>query len=300
MATPKLFIIGNGFDLHHEVPSEYSHFKAFVQEHDSHLFRTVEDYLPADEDWSDLESALAEIDVDSMIGDLEQFMPGYGSDDWSDSGHHDFQYEVSRVVECLSMELRGRFVQWIRQLPIPALTTASQRLQTIDPAAPFLTFNYTSTLRDLYGVPDSHVLHIHGRADLPDNKLILGHAWNPEERRSLNDRPDIEEIDTRLMEGNTILDGYFSRTFKPSARLIEEHRPFFDQLSEVEEVCILGHSLHEVDAPYYRRLLATPGIASAQWQLACIPEEDWDKKAARLHELGVQTGSIVTCSWSDV
>jgi hypothetical protein len=152
MATRKLYIIGNGFDLHHGIPSEYSHFKTFVREHDSHLFRTVEDYLPADEDWSDLESAFAEIDVDSMIGDLEQFMPGYGSDDWSDSGHHDFQYEVSRVVECLSMELRGRFGQWIRQLPIPALTTAPQRLQTIDPAALFLTFNYTSTLRDLYGV----------------------------------------------------------------------------------------------------------------------------------------------------
>jgi hypothetical protein len=300
MATRKLFIIGNGFDLHHGIPSTYSHFKTFVQECDSHLLRTVEDYLPVEENWSDLESALADIDVESIVNDLEQFMPGYGAEDWSDSGHHDFQFEVNRVVESLSTELRARFGQWIRQLPIPDRPTASQRLQTIDPAALFLNFNYTSTLRSLYGVPDPNALHIHGSAELPDSELILGHAWNPAERRSLNDRLDIEDLDTRLVEGHDILDRYFSRTFKPSARLIEEQRPFFDHLSGVEEVCILGHSLHEVDAPYFRRLLAIPGIASARWQLACIPEEDREGRAARLQELGVPTGNIVTCSWSDV
>jgi hypothetical protein len=73
----------------------------------------------------------------------------------------------------------------------------------------FLTFNYTPTLQRLYGVPESNVLHIHGRANLPDSDLIFGHAWNPQERRSLNDRPDIAEIDTRLMEAHDIIDGYF-------------------------------------------------------------------------------------------
>jgi|SRR5271170_533563 len=300
MAIRKLYIIGNGFDLQHGVPSRYSHFKAFVREQDSHLFRTVEEYLPADENWSDLESALAHIDVDNVISDLEQFMPGYGADDWSDSGHHDFQFEVSRVVESLSRELRVRFGQWIRQLPIPALATAPRSLRSIDASALFLTFNYTSTLQDLYGVPDAHVLHIHGRADLPDNELILGHGWNPAERRSLNDRADIEEMDTRLMEGHDILDRYFSRTFKPSASLIDQNRPFFDRLIDVEEVSILGHSLHQVDEPYFQRLLAVPGIAAARWRLACIPEEDRNERAARLQELGVQASSIVTCSWTEL
>jgi hypothetical protein len=36
-----------------------------VREHDSDLLMAVEDYLPADEAWSDLESALAKIDVGS-------------------------------------------------------------------------------------------------------------------------------------------------------------------------------------------------------------------------------------------
>jgi hypothetical protein len=300
MQNRKLYIIGNGFDLWHGIPSAYWQFKEFVQEHDSDLQKAIEDYLPADENWSDLESALAEIDICNVVDDHEHFMTPYGADDWSDSGHHDFQYEVGRIVECLSTELRRRFGQWIRQLPIPTPTTASQRLQTIDPTARFLTFNYTSTLPDLYGVPDTHVLHIHGRANLPDDDLILGHAWNPQERQSLNDRPDIEEIDTRLMEAHSILDGYFSKTFKPFARLIEEHRPFFEGLTDVEEVCVLGHSLSIVDEPYFQALLAIPGIAYARWQVACTTDRDVHVNSARLLELGVQASSIITCSWSDV
>ena len=300
MESRKLYIIGNGFDLWHRIPSHYWQFKEFVRGHDAELLKAVEDYLPVDEDWCELESALAEIDVGSITDDLEHFMTPYGANDWSDSSQHNFQYEVDRVVERLSTELRRRFGQWIRQLPIPTTTTATQRLQTIDPTAHFLTFNYTSTLLVLYGVPDTHVLHIHGRADLAENYLILGHGWNPKDRHSLNDRPGIEDIDTRLMEAHTILDRYFSKTFKPSAQLIEEHRPFFDRLVDVEEIFILGHSLSDVDELYFRALLTIPSIASARWRLACRPEDDNHKKNVRLQELGVQASNIIICSWSEV
>ena len=185
------------------------------------MLRAIENYLPARDDWGDLELALAKIDVDNIVTDLEHFMPSYGAEDWSDSGHHDFQYEVQRLVESLSTELKSQFESWIRRLRIPTPATARKRLRTIDPTAVFLTFNYTTTLQKLYDVPEPNILHIHGRAGLPGTALVLGHAWNPQERRSLNDRHDIAEIDTRLMEANRILDGYFSKTFKPSARLID-------------------------------------------------------------------------------
>jgi hypothetical protein len=300
MENRKFYITGNGFDLWHGIPSSYGHFKKFVREHDPGLLKAVEDYLPADEKWTDLESALAGIDVDSIVDDLEHFMTPYGADEWSDSGHHDFQYEVGRIVECLSKELRCRFGQWIRQLPIPTPATALQRLRTIDPTACFLSFNYTSTLLELYGVPDTHVLHIHGRADRPDNDLILGHAWSPQERRSLNDRPDIEELDTRLIEAHSILDGYFSTTFKPSARLIQENRPFFERLNEVEEVWVLGHSISQVDEPYFQALLAIPSVAAARWHIACRFDSDRPLNSARLLKLGLLAPNIITCSWQGI
>jgi hypothetical protein len=296
----RLYIVGNGFDLWHGMPTSLWHFKEFVGVHDSELLKAVQNYLPADDDWSDLELALANIDVDSIVHDNEHFMTAYGAVDWSDSGHHDFQYEISRVVETLSKELRRRFGEWIRRVPVPSLATAETHLHSIDPRSLFLTFNYTSTLEKLYFIPHTHILHIHGRAEFPDSELVLGHAWNPLEKPSLNKRPDIDDIDTRLMEANIILEKYFIATFKQSDRLLREHRPFFERLTDLEEVCVLGHSLSSVDELYFRSLLATRGAASARWQVACHSDRDFRTLPARLAQLGVQAERIFPCSWSDI
>ncbi|MFG9944185.1 bacteriophage abortive infection AbiH family protein [Pseudomonas aeruginosa] len=256
-----LYIIGNGFDLWHGVPSGLGAFKQYVLGADRAIHREVEDYLPAGEDWCDLEMALAELDADMLVDNLGHFMGSYGDEDWSDSGHHDFQYEVGNVVERLSTGLRTRFAEWIRTLPIPTPETAPRRLTRLDPGALFLSFNYTNTLSRLYGVDPARVLHIHGRADEADEELVLGHAWNPQSCPSLNERADIEEIDTRLVAANDTIDDYFSATFKRSEELIARNRPFFGALDTVEHVVvwatpsrrsmrpISGRSLNSVASP---------------------------------------------------
>ncbi|SFU61120.1 bacteriophage abortive infection AbiH family protein [Pseudoduganella namucuonensis] len=293
----KLYIIGNGFDLWHGIPSGYWNFKEYVRQHDREVFQAVENYLPAGDDWASLESALADIDVDNIIDDLGQFMPSYGDDDWSDSGHHDFQYEVEQVVGRLSTRLLGLFGEWIRALPIPTSHSAKALLKRVDADATFLTFNYTSTLQDLYAVPGEHVLHIHGETKVRDEELILGHAWNPADRKSLNDRDDISEIDIRLMEAHSIIDGYFSRTFKPSEKLILQHQAFFDQLDAVETVYVLGHSLSDVDLPYLKALLKVPAVAAAHWYVACREERDQLERCERLIQIGVDTKNAVADLW---
>jgi hypothetical protein len=299
MLPTKLYIIGNGFDLWHEIPSSYAQFKEYVRRNDRKMFEAVDRYLPADEDWSDLESALADVDVDSIIDDLGHFMQAYSADDWSDAGHHDFQYEVAQVVQHLSTELRARFGEWVRSLPISTPSIAPKRLNGIDANAAFLTFNYTSTLGDLYAVPYANVLYIHGEARLQDSELILGHAWNPAQRRSLNDRPDIEDIDTRLMEAHGILDEYFSRTFKPSEQLIRENQLFFDQLGTIQSVHVLGHSLSDVDLPYIQALLKVPSVVAACWYIACRSEQERATKYDRLVELGVDPKRASTVLWAN-
>jgi hypothetical protein len=295
----KLYIIGNGFDLWHGILSGYGNFKEYVRQHDREVFSSVEDYLPAGDDWSSLESALADIDVDNIIDELGQFMTPYGDDDWSDSGHHDFQYEVEQVVSLLSTRLTVLFGEWIRTLQIPTPDTAKTLLKRVDVDAAFLNFNYTSTLQELYAVPDDHVLHIHGEAKMADDELVLGHAWNPADRKSLNDREDISEIDTRLMEAHSILDGYFSRTFKPSEKLILKHQAFFDQLDSVEDVYVLGHSLSDVDLSYLKALLRVPAVAAARWHVACRKEAEWPKKRERLLQIGIAAKNALTTLWAD-
>ena len=102
------------------------------------------------------------------------------------------------------------------------------------------------------------------------------------------------------MEAHSLLDRYFSNTFKPSVRLIQEHRPFFERLTGLEEVCVLGHSLSIVDEPYFHALLAVPGVASVRWKIACRFDSEVHDNPTRLRELGVPASSIITCSWSEV
>jgi hypothetical protein len=297
MKSHTLYVIGNGFDLWHGIPSSLAQYKQYVQAADRDVYREIEEYLPTQEDWSDLELALANIDVDALIDNLGHFMGSYGAEEWSDSGHHDFQYEVQNVVERLSNSLRLRFAEWIRKLPIPSPTTAGKRLATLDADAVFLNFNYTSTLGALYGIRPERILFIHGYADLAEDELVLGHAWHPQSRKSLNDRPDIEEVDTRLMEANDIIDGYFSATFKRSAELIAEHREFFDALTEVEQVIVLGHSLSAVDAAYFTALLEQRSVAEAQWQAACRSPEEWPEKQVLLARLGINLTKATPILW---
>lgn len=297
MRPRKLYVIGNGFDLWHDIPSSLARFKQYVQATDSDIYREVEDYLPTQDDWSDLERALADMDVDALIDNLGHFMSSYGADDWSDAGHHDFQYEVQNAVERLSTGLRMRFSEWIRTLPIPTPTTAQKQLAALDTDAVFFSFNYTNTLSALYGVPPEKILFIHGCADLADDDLVLGHAWHPQTRRSLNDRPDIEDIDTRLMEANDIIDDYFSATFKRSAELIAQHQGFFDALTDIEQVIVLGHSLKDVDAAYFTALLAQRSVAEAAWLIACRSLNEWPEKQSLLTELGVNPSKTLPVTW---
>ncbi|RDD92964.1 hypothetical protein DTW89_10780 [Acidovorax sp. BoFeN1] len=292
MPATQLYVIGNGFDLWHDIPSRLSDFKDYVRVHDLALIREVEEYLPTQDNWSDLEVALAGLDVDELVDNLGHFMAPYSAEDWSDAGHHDFQYEVDNVVQRLSVGLRQRFGAWIRQLSIPTPAAAPRRLHSLDRNAAFLSFNYTSTLQTVYGVPPERTLFIHGCAELADDELVLGHAWSPDTRKSLNDRPGIEEIDTRLMEAHEIIDEYFSATFKPSAHLIKSNRSFFESLNHVREVTVLGHSLSEVDAAYFHALFEQPALAATHWHVACRSMADWSGYRQRLAQMGLPPAQV--------
>lgn len=300
MFPKKLYVVGNGFDLWHGVLSRLSAFKQFVKAADQRVFDAVEEYLWTDDEWNDLESALARIDVGTLLDNLGHFMAPYGDADWSDSSHHDFQYEVQEVVKNLSQSLQQLFAQWIRQLKIPTVTASGTQLAGLESDAAFLNFNYTSTLTTLYSVPPERILHIHGCAALPNESLVLGHAWRPEDRKSLNDRPDIKDVDTRLVEANQILDRYFGTTFKPSSALIEQHQGFFSSLAQVSEVTVLGHSLSSVDAAYFHALLEQPGIVIADWRIACLCEDEWPEKQGLLKGLGVDTERATPMLWTSL
>lgn len=271
-----LYIVGNGFDLHHQIKSSYSDFGEYVKTVDPELYETVEEYFSFGGKWSNLEEALGRFDADWLLEDSSHFLIPYSDEEWSDASHHDYQYEVEEVVTALSNTLKRRFTTWVTTLQIPDSRSFSGPLLNLDRNSLYLTFNYTRTLQRLYGVPPQNVLHIHNEAMSEESDLVLGHARNPGGTKSLNNIADLEDQDRRITEANEIIDRYFSDTYKSTKEIITKHSAFFGNLKAIEQINVMGHSLSEVDLPYLMEIANSIDKGRVRWVISyqyktCIP-----------------------------
>lgn len=287
-----LYIIGNGFDLHHQIPSSYRAFGEYLQSHDRNTYDVVERYFDVDADfWADFEERLASFDGDTLIADASEFLVGYGAEDWSDAYHHDYQFEISQSVDAVSAKLMSRFAEWIRQLPIPERSSVSDLMLSLDSRDNFLNFNYTPTLQRLYDVPDSQILHIHGAATSQSAQLVLGHGWEPPaELDPYRVASNPEDADIRVVEGQRIIDDYFKKTFKPTAQIIRDNDGFFAGLSPVERIFVMGHSISTVDHPYFREVIRSIDADRVRWKISYFG--DPAGVSERVQELGIPSDLV--------
>ncbi|KQM19139.1 bacteriophage abortive infection AbiH family protein [Chryseobacterium sp. Leaf201] len=290
-----LFIIGNGFDMFHGIPSGYSDFKEFVKETDKKLFQALEYYFDADSLWSDFEGTLAYLDTDKIIDDASQFLVGYGAEDWSDAYHHDYQYEVQQAIDVVTIQLQEEFIRWILGLQIPYI-----KEMTLPESAQFINFNYTKTLEQIYNIPYNHILYIHNKAIDMESVLILGHGRTPHVKQQTppkvidnsedneNDYYDYYEDmdDVRVTEGDKILDQYFVDTYKNTDTIINENLAFFSSLSNITKVFVLGHSMSEVDMKYFHKIKESVS-SNAEWIVSYRNENQIDERREILSNLGI-------------
>lgn len=292
----RLYIIGNGFDIRHGLPTGYKHFKSYVAKNDQELYDSIEEYIPAGDEWNELESALGEIDYELILQNSEMFLASYNTDDWSDAYHHDYQYEVDKITRMLSARLKKQFADWVKGINIADADNSEQYIPPIPRESLYFSFNYTNTLQQIYAVPDEQIIHIHGNCSYDDD-LILGHSFRVE--KSLN--PYIgPDQDTRIAEAYDSIDEYFGNTFKPSEDIIEdiikEESVFFSSLKNVDEVIVLGHSLAEVDGKYFAEINKSIQ-ENARWIVALYRGEE---KSGSLEDYDVRDSNISYVQYEDI
>ncbi|CAH3320115.1 MULTISPECIES: bacteriophage abortive infection AbiH family protein [Klebsiella pneumoniae complex] len=288
----RLYIIGNGFDIRHGLPTGYKHFKSYVAKNDQELYDAIEEYMPAGEEWNELESALGEIDYELILQNNEMFLVSYNTDDWSDAYHHDYQYEVDKITRMLSARLKEQFADWVKGINISDAYNSEQYIPPIPKDSLYFSFNYTNTLQQIYAVPDAQIIYIHGNCSYDDN-LILGHSFRVE--KSLN--PYIgPDQDTRIADAYDSIDKYFGKTFKPSEDIIKEETVFFSSLKNVDEVIVLGHSLAEVDGVYFAEINKSIQ-ENARWIVALYLGEE---KSGSLEDYGIKHSNIFYVQYEDI
>lgn len=285
MAISKLYVIGNGFDIHHGMKSKYWNFKEYLKVVDTQLLDKLEEYFGDDSLWSDFEATLAYLDTDQIVDECSMYLVSYGADDWKDSNHHAYQYEVQSRIDIVTKDLKNRFTDWALQLQLP-INVDDYRI-VLDASATFINFNYTDTLERLYKVSEANIFYIHNKALNKDSNLILGHGRSPESRDKLSGLYKGEELDTRVEEANRILDSYFETTYKSTKEIIGENIDFFDSLNQLDEIYVLGHSLSEVDLPYFVEIIKRIDRNKVKWKISFHNKKDIARYSEIMKNLGI-------------
>lgn len=285
----KLYIIGNGFDLYHGLPTSYGDFYEFAKETLDELENYYSlDLIPAGP-WRDFENSLGTFNWSEFIDahnhvdvDSESFRPSfvYGlEDDLTEQADQ----HVQAIKEC--------FQEWVNRIEI----LAAERKVAFPEDARFITFNYTSTLESTYGIDDIRVFHIHGRAETFD-ELIFGHGETMEEEPELDENGNSNRTMFSDAEGAAKYPFYALK--KPVQEVLERCNHFFDSLKQISEITVIGHSLNKIDLPYFRKLAER--FSSAKWVVCCFTAEEEIHHVQKLVECGIPREQIHVCTYSDM
>lgn len=274
----KLYIIGNGFDLNHRLPTSYWNYKDYLVGSNSLVGSNYErsEYLQAAEygdntKWNDVEGGLLINYEDAFYDMTSNYYPDMGSE--RTPGWEDINIEVENRFAFLR-DFTGRyFYDWL--ISIDSLCHQAVLSYILKPSDAYVTFNYTRTLEDVYGIPDANVFHIHGMVGDPES-IQFGNPYNnPQEilaeliQRYCGDEFYSVVYDSAI----TSMRGYAANAYKDIAVNMGRLNAFVGKLLQVGEVIVMGHTLMGVDEPYYEQVLI-PLFGSCLWTIYAHTKED--------------------------
>ena len=268
-----LYVIGNGFDLHHGVECSYGHFKRWMREHDPDLFQVYNAVCAYEGLWSDFERGMAYVQRDYFMDCASAFLPDerVDPDDWQ-MADIVLAGDVARgAADELLCSLKHDFSMWISSIRPPSFY--KDMMLYVDNYARFLTFNYTPFLEKYYKLEADRVLHIHGVAKRGGSEgLVVGHGGDMEaydkwcaakkhRRRGRRDstyeayfgnKRDFPEYEYMVEGAET----YYEASWKPVERIISSHEAYFSALADISVIYVWGFSFSAIDAPYLQAIIS--------------------------------------------
>lgn len=290
----KVFIIGNGFDIGHGLKTTYWDFRTFLENVDLDFLQSFENaynIYPGSNDtsksellWGDFEKNLANIDEDTIIGNVCNLDMGLESGDVGikDTLYQHFSQEYN-FFENLPIFLK----RWIRSIRIRDLSPKTSLIFK-DLDAKYITFNYTNVLEHAYTIPRNRIIHIHGSLKAKDGNPILGHG-NFNRIHSIEEKQQEAEIqfDEKLSSICEVLGNHYNGTLKDTSLYI--HRLSSLKGSEIEEVSVVGFSFADVDLPYLKEI-DNLSVNKALWTIYYFKDSERTIFVDALKKCGISNG----------
>ena len=300
-----LYVIGNGFDLHHDVNSRYSDFRDWLLANTRFAYfykDEIESYFKCNDLWSSFEENIAKFDYESFSKSVARENRPNMMSRHPEASLEDARVEVENQLGEWWKFVKTGLAKWAAQLNRPE---SSKKIQVLMNGSYFLTFNYTLTLEELYGIPMENVLHIHGRVGDAPEEMYLGHGGEllPRNESKFDDFVDeYGQIDYSLfpdanddVSERQAIDTGEAQVIswkKPVSQIIAKNEHLWLSFSTVKQVFIYGLGFSSVDMPYLKRIKAVVP-ESAVWQVSYHSIEDMHRIVARLTELNVRNHNFV-------
>lgn len=304
-----LFIVGNGFDIAHGIPSKYSDFRSFIINNypEALKFRDEVVYLEdfadiepskfaaeillnamdkcAGEDWYNFEQALAFINFDNKFPKPNHKENETDEEDRELMKHYLLYMDMltSGFINCSKIwqDFLRQWLKGIQEKIDNAEFLPKESLITLfnEPDLKFFTFNYTKTLQRLYGI--KKVIHIHNRIG---QKLIFGHEKDGDiglyQNFDFEDGPCLS---------SSFLDEMILSFKKDTASPLKKYNDFFKKLDRnIDKVYSYGFSYGKVDSVYIKKIISSIS-PNAIWYFTEFESQDTESlrvKKIKLRKYG--------------
>ena len=261
MSNRVLYILGNGFDLYHKLPTLFSDFGKYVETNQLELNNYLERYFHYVDLWNDFENVLSTFDISEFFSENEDLFPDEDSDNSGDT--YVLEDVAEQTIKTLTTGLRNLLRDYLLQIRY-----IDKQFLNLDKEATFLTFNYTNSLERIYQIAPKRITYLHNRAKsekhlfkpdeydylTDDSDIIIGHGVNdkvvtmPKQyRRGIKTAIALEDAFDKLLL-------YYKESFKDTKQIISDNSCFFDCLTHIDKIIIIGHSLSDIDMPYFQEI----------------------------------------------
>lgn len=284
-----LYVIGNGFDLWHGLPTKYQQFYEFAKDTLDEVGNYYSFDLSIPEPWHDFENALGDYcwehfyDFHNEIdAQAEDFRPSY---------LYGLEDELTEQTGIHVDSIKNCFTEWVESIEVCGIDPKISFHEN----SYFINFNYTSTLQSVCGVEEDKILYIHGSVEKRDG-LIFGHG------RVIKEEPEFDEDGesnrSMFSDAQSAAKYPIYALKKPVNDVLERHNNYFEKLACISEIVVIGHSLNEVDLPYFKRL--SDCAPEAKWKVSYFSD---DEKASHIDTLvgcGIKRTHIDVCTYDEL
>ena len=286
----------------HGVKSSYWEFQKTIGKNNT-LRWEMETYLDTGDLWSNLEDSLGRLNYSMFLNPevIDMWLDNFGAYD-PDCQAADFFAAVETAIGPtfnIPRELNYRFKKWVKTLKVES---DDRPFSMLHGGYKVLNFNYTEFIETLYGAKRENVCYIHGcrkteKGKKPD-EIILGHKPGMEEEQW--DKVELKPFKFKNPYKRYIMEAametaareaawYDESTTKKCGDIIKNHKDFFDGLSSIEEVFVIGHSLSEVDYPYFEEVRSR---CDAKWHIGYHSLDDMKRLIALVGYLGLKDVTV--------